>query len=189
TDIARNGPRDPTDKGDGIGLREMSARGPVPPTSLEGLPMRLTLRTLLAWLDDTLPPAEVRQIGHQVSDSPFAPELVERIHRVSRQRRLTVPNSSVSDGGADPNVVAAYLDNELPPDQVAEYEKLCLASDVNLAEVASAHQILSLIGQRAKVPTEARSRMYRLIKGRETDPHRASARGKPGPLTEALAPC
>ena len=54
--------------------------------------MRLTLRTLLAWLDDTLSPSEVREIGKQVAESPFAKELVERIHRVTRQRRLTVPN-------------------------------------------------------------------------------------------------
>ena len=60
-------------------------------------PMRLTLRTLLAWLDDTLPPAEVRQIGKQVSESPFAKELVDRIHRVTRQRRLTVPSQTGPD--------------------------------------------------------------------------------------------
>ncbi len=33
----------------------------------------------------------------------------------------------------DANVVAAYLDNELDPDQVAELEKKCLVSDVHLA--------------------------------------------------------
>ena len=56
--------------------------------------MRLTLRTLLAWLDDTLQPTQVREIGGQVSESPFAQELSERIHRVTRQRRLSVPSSS-----------------------------------------------------------------------------------------------
>ena len=128
--------------------------------------MRLTLRTLLAWLDDTLSPSEVREIGKQVAESPFAKELVEKIHRVTRQRRLTVPPSNGPDA-ADPNLVASYLDNELDPDQVAEFEKKCLTSDVHLAEVASVHQILSLIGQKAKVPAEARHRMYQLIKGRE----------------------
>ena len=129
--------------------------------------MRLTLRTLLAWLDDTLSPAEVREIGKQVAESPFAQELKDRIHLVSRQRRLTIPPS---DGpkATDPNLVAAYLDNELAPEHVADFEKLCLTSDVNLAEVASVHQILSLIGQKAKVPSEARHRMYNLVKGRET---------------------
>jgi hypothetical protein len=59
--------------------------------------MRLTLRTLLAWLDDTLQPTQVREIGGQVAESPFAQELSERIHRVTRQRRLSVPSSSGPD--------------------------------------------------------------------------------------------
>ncbi len=129
--------------------------------------MRLTLRTLIAWLDDTLTPSEVRTIGQQVAESPFAKDLVDRVHRVTRQRRLTFPG----DGGVesiDPNLVASYLDNALNPEQVADYEKRCLTSDVNLAEVASVHQVLSLIGQKAKVPADARQRMYRLVRGRET---------------------
>jgi hypothetical protein len=128
--------------------------------------MRLTLRTLLAWLDDTLSPAEVREIGKQVTESPYAQELVERINRVTRQRRLTVPSSSGPDA-TDPNMVASYLDNELDQDLVPEYEKLCLTSDVHMAEVASVHQILSLIGQKAKVPVEVKNRMYSLVRGRE----------------------
>ncbi|MGE3817926.1 MAG: hypothetical protein AB7I30_00680 [Isosphaeraceae bacterium] len=129
--------------------------------------MRLTLRTLLAWLDDKLPPSEVREIGKQVSEIPYAKELVERIHKVTRQRRLTVPPERGPDA-VDPNLVAAYIDNELEPERVAEFEKKCLSSDVHLAEVSSTHQILSLVGQKAKVPAEARLRMYGLIKGRES---------------------
>ncbi len=131
--------------------------------------MRLTLRTLLAWLDDTLSPNEVREIGKQVAESPFARELVERLHKVSRRRRLTVPSSNGPDG-TDPNEVAAYLDNEMEPDAVAEFERKCLTSDVHLAEVACSHQILSLIGQKAKVPDVVRQRMHHLIKGRESQP-------------------
>ncbi|AGA27215.1 hypothetical protein [Singulisphaera acidiphila] len=152
--------------------------------------MRLTLRTLLAWLDDTLSPAEVREIGKQVAESPFAKELVERVHRVTRQRRLTVPSKNGPDA-TDPNLVASYLDNELPPEEVAEFEKRCLTSDVHLAEVASVHQILSLIGQKAKVPTEARHRMYHLIKGRESvapRAPRASHALEPEPVSEPIQP-
>jgi len=152
--------------------------------------MRLTLRTLLAWLDDTLSPAEVREIGKQVAESPFAKELVERVHRVTRQRRLTVPGRTGPDS-TDPNVVASYLDNELPPEEVAEFEKRCLTSDVHLAEVASVHQVLSLIGQKAKVPTEARHRMYHLIKGRESvapRAPRASMAEEPDPVSEPIQP-
>ncbi len=131
--------------------------------------MRLTLRTLLAWLDDTLPPAEVREIGKQVNESEVARDLVERINKVTRQRRLTVPHTSGPDA-TDPNIVAEYLDNVLSPEGITGFEKHCLRSDVHLAEVASVHQILSLLGQKAKVPPEARNRMYHLIKGREVAP-------------------
>jgi hypothetical protein len=140
--------------------------------------MRLTLRTLLAWLDDTLPPSQVREIGKQVSESPFAQELVERIHRVNRQRRLTVPSKS-SPEGTDPNIVAGYVDNDLDPDQVTDYEKKCLTSDVNLAEAASVHQILSQLGQKVHVPPEAKARMGQLVKGRE---------GIPKPQTDGAKP-
>jgi hypothetical protein len=152
--------------------------------------MRLTLRTLLAWLDDTLPPPEVRHIGQQVNESQFAQKLVERIGKVTRRRRLSVPSATGADA-SDPATVAAYLDNELPSDEVAEFEKKCLESDVQLAEVASVHQILSLIGQKAKVPTEARHRMYRLIKGRESVAPRASAShadSEPEPAAALLPP-
>ena len=152
--------------------------------------MRLTLRTLLAWLDDTLQPTQVREIGRQVAESPFAQELSERIHRVTRQRRLSVPSSSGPDP-TDPNVVASYLDNDLDPDAVAEYEKKCLTSDVKLAEVASVHQILSLLGQKVKVPAEARTRMYQLVKGREALRPRAQEAKRaqaPEPLTKPIQP-
>jgi hypothetical protein len=142
--------------------------------------MRLTLRTLIAWLDDTLTPAEVRTIGQQVAESPFAKELVERVQRVTRQRRLTYPGDLGSEP-VDPNFVAAYLDNELSPEQVAEYEKRCLTSDVHLAEVASVHQVLSLIGQKAKVPADAKLRMYRLVRGRETTRQQAETKARPRP--------
>ena len=128
--------------------------------------MRLTLRTLLAWLDDKLSAAEVREIGKQVAESPYAQELIEQIQPVTRQRRLTVPSTTGPDA-TDPNMVASYIDSELDQDLVPEYEKLCLTSDVHMAEVASVHQILSLFGQKAKVPDEARNRMYHLVRGRE----------------------
>jgi hypothetical protein len=155
--------------------------------------MRLTLRTLIAWLDDTLTSAEVRTIGQQVSESPFAKELVERVQRVTRQRRLTYPGD-LNSAPTDPNLVACYLDNELPAEQVAEFEKVCLTSDVHLAEVASVHQVLSLIGQKAKVPPDARNRMYRLVRGRETvkpptppkTPKKPVAATKP-PVSEPIA--
>ena len=53
--------------------------------------MRLTLRTLLAYLNDTLEPTQAREIGKKVNESDFAAGLVERIKEVVRKRRLLAP--------------------------------------------------------------------------------------------------
>jgi hypothetical protein len=135
--------------------------------------MRLTLRTLLAYLDDTLEPSEIKQIGQKVAESDAAQELIARLKQVTRRRRLTTPQDTGKGEPFDPNTVAAYLDNELPSEQVAELEKLCLESDVHLAEVAACHQILTLVlGEPALVPPTAKERMYGLVKGREAIPFR-----------------
>jgi hypothetical protein len=135
--------------------------------------MRLTLRTLLAYLDDTLEPHEIKEIGQKVAESDAAQELVARIKQITRRRRLTTPPATGAGDKFDANTVAEYLDNELSTEQVAELEKTCLESDVHLAEVASCHQILTLVlGEPALVPPTARERMYGLVKGREAIPFR-----------------
>src|SRR3954454_307123 len=145
--------------------------------------MRLTLRTLLAYLDDTLDPAETKMIGQKVAESDAAQDLVARIRQVTRRRRLTTPPAT-GPNAFEPNTVAEYLDNTLPGDQVAEVEKLCLESDVHLAEIAACHQILTLVlGEPALVPPTARERMYGLVKGRESIPYRKAA-----PARKAASP-
>jgi hypothetical protein len=135
--------------------------------------MRLTLRTLLSYLDDTLEPAQAKLIGQKVSESEQARELMERISQVTRRRRLTTPPTS-GPGGLDPNTMAEYLDNEVTSEQSAE---VCLASDVHLAEVAACHQILTLVlGEPALVPPSAKQRMYGLVKGPEAIPFRKPSR-------------
>src|ERR1043165_6371706 len=111
-------------------------------------------------------PAETKRIGQKVAESDAAQELIARIKQVTRRRRLTTPPAA-GPNAFEPNTVAEYLDNTLPPDQVAEVEKACLESDVHLAEIAAAHQILTLVlGQPALVPPTAKKRMYGLIHGR-----------------------
>ena len=135
--------------------------------------MRLTLRTLLAYLDDTLDPSEIKNIGQKVAESDAAQELIARIKQITRRRRLTTPPLTGPGAKFDANAVAEYLDNDLPSDQVSELEKTCLESDVHLAEIAACHQILTLIlGEPALVPPMAKERMYQLIQGREAIPNR-----------------
>lgn len=125
--------------------------------------MRLTLRTLLAYLDDILEPAEAREIGQKLQESSVASSLVSRIREVVRRRRLTAPTVSGSGMGIDPNLVAEYLDNTLPPEGIADVEKICLESDVHLAEVAACHQVLTLaLGEPVEIHPETRERMYAL---------------------------
>jgi hypothetical protein len=150
--------------------------------------MRLTLRTLLAYLDDTLPPDQAREIGQKVAESHVAQELIERIKKVTRRRGLTVPPATGPDR-IDANTIAEYLDNDLSGDKVAEVEEMALNSDVMLAEVAACHQILTLVlGEPARVPPTARQRMYQLVKGRESVHNRRAARaGVAGPRGETVS--
>src|SRR5207244_8089346 len=96
--------------------------------------MRLTLRTLLAYLDDTLEPAQAKLIGQKVAESDTAQELIARSKQVTRRRRTTTPPPSGPGGKIDANTIAEYLDNAVSAEQLAEVEQICLASDVHLAE-------------------------------------------------------
>ncbi|MFO1000022.1 MAG: hypothetical protein U0936_06785 [Planctomycetaceae bacterium] len=122
--------------------------------------MRLTLRTLLAYLDDRLPPANAREIGQKIANSPFTTDLVERIREVKRRRRLADPGRT--QPMIEPNLIAEYLDDQLTPDLVARVEREILASDAMLAEVASAHEILGLLRDPVAVEPRLRDRLYGL---------------------------
>ena len=125
--------------------------------------MRLTLRTLIAYLDDVLEPAQIKEIGKKLEESSYASSLVERIKDVLRRRRLTAPEVEGPGSNPDANTIAEYLDNTLTPESVADVEKICLNSDVNLVEVAASHQILTLVlGEPATVNPDTRERIYAL---------------------------
>ena len=133
--------------------------------------MRLTLRTLLAYLDDRLSPTNTKELGQKIAKSPFATELVERIREVKRRRRLAMPAKPA--GMIDANLVAEYLDDQLTPDLVARVEQQILESDVMLAEVASAHEILGQLRDPVTVEPRLQSRLYALDPTGNTDVVRA----------------
>jgi len=142
---------------------------------------KLTLRTLLAYIDDTLEPALAAQLGAKVAESEQARELIEKIKRVTRRRGLKVPSSHADDDGvSDPNTVAEYLSNSLESEQVTRFEETCLESDSHLAEVAACHQILTLIlTEPVRVPPKARERMYKLVPPPASSPVRRSKKAVP----------
>ena len=125
--------------------------------------MRLTLRTLLAYLDDQLARKDAEEIGTKIEKSDFAQRLQRRIRMLLNRRNISAPKV-LMHGIGDPNLVAEYLDSTLPPDQVADFEKICLESDIHLAEVAACHQILISLGRSESIASELRQRIYRLNK-------------------------
>ncbi len=122
--------------------------------------MRLTLRTLLAWVDAVLPPEEQKQLGEKVGESQVARQLVERIGAVVANDRLGSPRLGAKGLAGDANSVAEYLDNALPPERLESFETICLESDVHLAEVASCHAILAEVARDPSViqPLDAAGR-------------------------------
>ncbi len=142
--------------------------------------MRLTLRTLLAYLDDILDPADHEDLGQKIEASDFATELIHRSRDVSRRLRLSAPpvdagaeQSGGAEGGgggvrvADANVVAEYLDNTLPPEDLADFERLCIEpstkADMHLAEVVSCHHVLTMVlGEPAEIDPQLKERLYQL---------------------------
>lgn len=114
--------------------------------------MRLTLRTLLAWLDAVLPPDEQQALGDKVAASPVAPPLIARLRDVVQRPLLAAPRLDGRGMADDANSVAEYLDNTLPTEKLEPFERICIESDVHLAEVAACHSLLAAL---AREPAKA----------------------------------
>ncbi len=128
-------------------------------------PMKLTLRVLLAYLDGILPKEDQAAVAKMIEDSQVARQILERLRLVVRNPELAAPPVSGPDLRKwDPNRVAEYLDRVLPEDKVTEFERFCLHSDKELAELVGAHHALSLVLRGAPEFDKAtRERMYAVL--------------------------
>jgi len=105
--------------------------------------MRLTLRTLLAYLDGLLPEEHRAELEAKVNSSAVVPQLVARIRDVVSRPGLAAPRTDGRGLAEDPNTVAEFLDNALPAERLEAFERICIDSDIHLAETADCHAALA----------------------------------------------
>ncbi|HBJ36353.1 MAG TPA: hypothetical protein DDZ51_16705, partial [Planctomycetaceae bacterium] len=125
--------------------------------------MRLTLRTLLAYLDRALDSEDDAAIAEKLKQSDFASKLVERVKACLSNDQLSAPPVTATGTADDANRIGEYLDSVLSAEQVAEVERICLESDPHLAEVAACHQVLTLVlAKPAEIPLSLRHRIMQM---------------------------
>jgi hypothetical protein len=106
--------------------------------------MRLTLRTLLAYRDGVLSESDTQDLRERIEQTPRAANLLTRIDSVVRRTNLLPPKLKSETQIGDPSSVASYLDDCMPPEQVTDFERVCIElSDSHLAELAHCHKMLA----------------------------------------------
>jgi len=150
--------------------------------------MRLTLRTLLAHLDNTLEADDNAAIAAKLRESEFASNLVKRITAAMESDQIGAPSPVSTSTADDPNRIGEYLDSVLSAEQVAEIERICLESDEHLAEVAACHQILTIVlGNPAEIPPTLRTQIYELGQNRAAGGSTMSANGNVGSVQRSAS--
>lgn len=105
--------------------------------------MKLTVRTLLAWLDHVLGSAEHAELADKVAGSLVAQRLIERVQAAVGSASLSAPPPAGRGLADDPNTAAEFLDNVLDAERLAAFERVCIESDLHLADVAGCHAVLA----------------------------------------------
>lgn len=128
-------------------------------------PVRLTLRTLLAYLNQSnLNLRAIERIEAKVRQSPAATKLIEELRRITTDPTIAALTPDSEEGSRDANSVAEYLDNALAEVQVEAFEKQAFESNYLLSEIAGCHEILSAICRNETTIAQAalRQRAYEL---------------------------
>ena len=107
--------------------------------------MRITLRTLLAFVDQTLAPDDMQDMQKRIDESPFATQVVRQLRVLVAASGVSAPDPSATDSMRDANLMSCYLDSELSSELVAKFEAACLDSTELLAEAAACHQVLPIV--------------------------------------------
>ncbi|MEC8337818.1 MAG: hypothetical protein VXZ84_06710, partial [Planctomycetota bacterium] len=129
--------------------------------------MRLTLRTLLAYLDNILESEDRAVLEKKIQESEFARDLIRRSRETVNDQELSALDPIGYGTREDPNTVAEYLDNTMAREQIEEFERQCIengvGADTRLAEVTSCHHILTMVlGDPVQFSASSRDRMYRI---------------------------